>query len=72
MHHLGDIEMSLQHINRPNTADRGARVHGSNSTIRCFKCGEAVHKAGDCRKPNSCLDKDKKLMIVDENLDDAD
>ncbi|KAL4179603.1 hypothetical protein AMTRI_Chr13g88160 [Amborella trichopoda] len=28
-------------------------IIGSNSTLCCFKCGEAGHKVGACRKPNS-------------------
>ncbi|KAL4179987.1 hypothetical protein AMTRI_Chr13g122910 [Amborella trichopoda] len=58
-------------INHQNTASLGARVQGSISTLHCFKCGEMSHKAKDCKKSNSQFDKNKQVIIVDENLDDA-
>ncbi|KAL4187273.1 hypothetical protein AMTRI_Chr09g18140 [Amborella trichopoda] len=59
-------------VNHPNIADPGAKVQGSSSTLRYFMCREVGHKARDCRKSNSRPDKSKQLLIVDENLDDAD
>ncbi|KAL4204655.1 hypothetical protein AMTRI_Chr01g133100 [Amborella trichopoda] len=59
-------------INHPTTTGLVARVQGNNLTLCCLKCREAGHKAGDCRKLNSHLDKSKKLMIVNKNLEDTD
>ncbi|KAL4197184.1 hypothetical protein AMTRI_Chr04g187010 [Amborella trichopoda] len=58
-------------INLPNIDELGARVQGSNLTLNCFKCGEADHNGGNCRKSNSHPDRNKQLMNVDENLDDV-
>ncbi|ERN14785.1 hypothetical protein AMTR_s00032p00052640 [Amborella trichopoda] len=68
----GHRDATITPISHPNTVGPSARIQGRSSNLCCFKCREAGHKAGDCRKPISHYDKGKQLMIREEHLDNAD